>query len=304
MTNNFLKDLLIDPLSGKTLIFDVTTNSLSDGKSDSKYPIVESVPQILIDESYYIAQSSLHKEQATKFSYRDHYQKDTEIFNYFDKNVSSVERNELVRLHQSILEEVTTDMSIVLDVGCGGGWVSKELVPKGKKVISMDISSYNPINAVKELKNSNHAGLTADVYHLPIKENSIDCIIASEILEHVANPNTFISHLLKVLKPSGKLIITTPYDEKIEYNLCTHCNKPTPRFGHLHSFNEKNIIEILSQEGIVFSWKKFSNKYLIKARSHIILKYLSFKLWKLVDKLFNKIWTQETRLQIVIEKER
>lgn len=302
MAHNFLINLLIDPLTGEELLFDDATNTLSNGTSKTKYPIIESVPQLLIDESYYVAQSYLHKDQGTEFSYRDHYQKDTEVFNYFEKNISNVEKNELNRLHESILAEVSKEMSIILDVGCGGGWVSKKLVPLGKKVISMDISSSNPINAVKEMKHINHAGLTADVYHLPIKENSIDCIIASEILEHVANPDTFISHLLKVLKYSGKLIITTPYDEKIEYNLCTHCNKPTPRFAHLHSFNENNIVDIIPKEGITWSYKKFSNKYLIKARSYIVLKYLPFSLWKLVDKLSNKLWHRPTRLQIVIQK--
>jgi len=303
MTHSFLNNLLTDPLTKKPLIFNNKANTLSDGTSNNTYPIIESVPQILVDESYYIAQSSLHKTLETEFKYRDHYQKDTVSFNYFEKNVPNVSKNELTRLHESIVAEVSKEMTTILDVGCGGGWVSKKLVPLGKKVISMDISSSNPINSVKEMQHKNHAGLTADVYHLPIKEGSIDCIIASEIIEHVAIPDTFISHLLKVLKNNGKLIITTPYDEIIEYNLCTHCNKPTPRFAHLHSFNENNIQKIIPQEGITWSYKKFSNKYLIKARSYILLKYLPFKVWKLIDKLFNKLLPQPTRLQIVIQKD-
>ena len=72
------------------------------------------------------------------------------------------------------------------------------------------------------------SGLIADAYKLPFNPNTLDCIVASEIMEHTFNPEKFISNLLNVLKPGGKIIITTPYDEQINYHLCVHCNHPTP----------------------------------------------------------------------------
>jgi len=190
-----------------------------------------------------------------------------------------------------------------LDIGCGNGWVSKKLIPLGKKVISSDISYTNPINAVKDIKHINHAGLIADAYNLPLKENSIDCIIASEILEHVPDPKAFIKNLIRLIKTDGKIILTTPYNEEIEYNLCVHCNKPTPRFAHLHSFNEIDIIQFIPETGITWSSKRFINKYLSKVRSYIILQYLSYKIWNLIDNLFNRLFYKPTRLQIVIKKQ-
>lgn len=304
MNKSFLYDLLIDPVTRGPLVFDSISDSLRDSKSVNKYPITESVPRILAEGKESEGKPDLHNKYDSVFNYADHYQKDAELFDYFRNNLPGTERNEINRLHESIVKEIFEEQSVILDVGCGNGWVSKKLIPLKKKVISMDISSVNPIRAVKEVKDENHAGLIADIYNIPLKENSVDCIVASEILEHVADPTLFISILVNLLKDNGKLIITTPYNEKIEYYLCVHCNRPTPRSGHLHSFNEENITGYIPKAGVSWHSKKLINKSLSRIRSHVILKYLPFSLWKPVDRLFNILLNNPSRLQVVIIKEK
>ena len=304
MNNNFLDELLIDPLTREPLFFDITSNTLRSSFSGNSYCVIESIPRIIIDDNQSIAKSNLHHVNDSDFKYSDHYQKDADLFDYSEQNLPEITKNEFSRLRESIIREISNDLSIVLDVGCGNGWVSKKLIPLGKKVISMDISSTNPINAIREVQHKNHAGLIADAYNIPLKENSIDCIIASEILEHVPDPKSFIISLIKLLKHNGKLIITTPFNEKIEYYLCVHCNKPTPKSAHLHSFNEDNIIRFIPQTGVTWSCKSFINSDLLRIRSHIILKFFPFSFWMFIDKLFNKVFYKPTRLQIIITKEK
>jgi 2-polyprenyl-3-methyl-5-hydroxy-6-metoxy-1,4-benzoquinol methylase len=255
-----------------------------------------------VEDNLSVLKSDLHREYNSDFNYGDHYQKDAELFDYSEKDMPEVTKNEINRLHESIIKEIQKEFTTVLDVGCGNGWVSKKLIPLGKKVISMDISSANPVKALREVGHQNHAGLIADVYNIPLKENSIDCIVASEILEHVPDPKLFINNLIKLLKNNGKLIITTPYNEKIEYYLCVHCNRPTPKFAHLHSFNEENINRCIPQTGVTWSAKKFISNWLSRIRSHIILKFFPFPIWMFIDNLFTKIFNNPTRLQIVIIK--
>lgn len=302
MNDNFLNELLIDPLTGEPLFFDNISNTLRNSFSGNSYCLIESIPRIIIDDNQSIAKSNLHYVNDSDFKYHDHYQKDADLFDYSELNMPEVTKNEFCRLRESIIREISNDLSLVLDVGCGNGWVSKKLIPLGKKVISMDISSTNPINAIREVQHKNHAGLIADVYNIPLKENSIDCIIVSEVLEHVPDPKAAIINLIKLLKPNGKLIITTPYNEKIEYYLCVHCNMPTPKFAHLHSFNEDSIIRFIPQTGVTWSSKKFINNYLSRIRSYIILKFLPFNFWMFIDNLFNKVFYKPTRLQIIIIK--
>ena len=302
MDKNFLFDLLIDPKTGEQLEFVKDSSKLRSSVSGNEYRVVDTVPDLIIGDNHSIVKPDIHQKFDSEFNYTEHYQRDADIFNYSVNEEPGVSKRELSFLHKSIIKEIQDDYRIILDVGCGGSWVSKELIPMGKKVISMDISLRNPLNAVREVRHNNHAGLVADVFNLPFKENSLDCIIAAEILEHVADPKTMILNLSKLLRNNGKLIITTPYNEKIEYNLCVHCNRPTPRNAHLHSFNEINIKQYLPEEGVIVRIKKLHNKFLLKIRLHVLFKFLPYKLWLLIDSLCNKFIKSPGRIQITIIK--
>ena len=302
MSRSFLYDLLADPVTGEELFLNEVTGDLESKCSERKYQIIKSIPRILINENQDVAWSSLHNDYRSDFKYLEHYQKDADIFSYSEQSLSRSTKDEFARLRESIVAEITSDLQIVLDAGCGNGWASKKLIPHGKKVISMDISSTNPERAVEELPNENHAGLIADVYNLPLKADSIDCIIASEILEHVPDPKLFITRLITVLKPGGKLIITVPYKERIEYYLCVHCNKPTPKSAHLHSFDEKTFKELIPPDRVIWRSRKLINKYIIRLRTYIFLSYLPFSFWTIIDRSFNRVINHPTRLQIVINK--
>ncbi|MEP7265830.1 MAG: class I SAM-dependent methyltransferase [Bacteroidota bacterium] len=300
MIRPFLEKILTDPFSGAPLVYDAQQNILrnSDGVV---YSVNDDVPLLLPSgKRIEIEKDELHHRAASDFNYIEHYTKDAETFDYFAEHVSGATRNEILRLEQIIASHVPPNAETILDVGCGNGWVANLFSGK-QNVISMDISSINAIKVHHANKNKNHNSLVADIYHLPLKPESIDCIIASEIIEHVADPELFISKLYHVLKPGGTLIITTPYKEKIEYYLCVHCNKPTPKNAHLHSFDEKVIsgyMPALSKNKIT----TFSNKWLLKLRSYKVTRYLPLSAWKLLDIAANAVLPAPTRIMIRVFK--
>ncbi len=248
------------------------------------------------------AKSTLHKQYDTVFKYVDHYIKDSNNYDYFKPHENKITKDEIHRLHDTIEEEISSSASIVLDVGCGNGWLSSRMLSKGHKVISMDISRSNVIKVLQKYSSESHQGLVADAYHLPMKSNTIDCIIASEVMEHVYDPKLFIESLYRVLKPGGKIIITTPYNERIEYHLCVHCNKSTPSHAHLHTFNKDNIAEFIPSQVRFWRQKQFGNKYFHKTKLSLLLSFLSFKLWRGIDVFFNYMKNNPTRLMLIIEK--
>src|SRR5690606_33120134 len=170
-------------------------------------------------------------------------------------------------------------------------------------VVSMDIALRNTSKALEVYPYENHYAVVADAFNLPFKKDSFDFIVASEIIEHVYDPEKFVENLFSVLKPGGKLIITTPYKEKIQYSLCVHCNKPTPVHAHLHSFDEKILKALYLKDDLKhFRYKTFGNKVFIHLRTHTVLKYFGFRFWKLIDDVGNFIYHAPLRILVTWEK--
>lgn len=232
------------------------------------------------------------QDELKHFDYITHYKTDAEEFDYFEKRCGATEHEER-RVRETIIREIPHNVNLILDVGCGSGWVAKEFLGKNKKVISLDISKKNP-SIVKQLYQSqNHLPLVADSFKLPFHSESVDCVIASEIIEHVIDPKEFLRELFRVVKKGGKVVISTPYKEKIRYVLCVYCNKKTPVNAHLHSFDEIILKGLLEEIGAQKFYRIiFGNKALIFLRTHVILKFLPLSIWQAIDWLANKIYNK------------
>jgi SAM-dependent methyltransferase len=50
-----------------------------------------------------------------------------------------------------------------------------------------------------------------DITAIPIEEGSFDCVICTEVLEHVPQPERVIQELARILKPGGLLALTAPF---------------------------------------------------------------------------------------------
>jgi 2-polyprenyl-3-methyl-5-hydroxy-6-metoxy-1,4-benzoquinol methylase/uncharacterized protein YbaR (Trm112 family) len=299
---NFLIEILADPITGKDLKKEKQAEHDFLSFGDNNYRIFENVPVLLADAGMKNSGSDLHSQFHSDFNYADHYNKDANHFDYFKEEEAAATKEEIRRLHQVIIKRLPKNAQLILDVGCGSGWVAKHFLAEGKKVISVDISIKNSTQVLKENPHENHAAVVADVYHLPFKKNSFDVIIASEIMEHVYDPKLFIAKLVNVLKPGGTLIITTPYNEKIDYFLCVHCNKLTPKNAHLHSFNENNIVGFIPPEIVDFKTDRFSNKYVVRLRLNLLTSFLPYGLWKLKDAVVNSIFKKPLRFLIELHK--
>ena len=97
----------------------------------------------------------------------------------------------------------------VLEIGCGEGYGLAELAPKTEQYLAVD--KYDtPIS--KELKKQNNISFRQiEVPPLQgIEDNSIDFVVAFQIIEHINDDELFISEIFRVLRPGGKLILTTP----------------------------------------------------------------------------------------------
>lgn len=100
----------------------------------------------------------------------------------------------------------------VLDIGCGGGILSESMARRGAVVHGVDVSSGN-IAAAKI-----HAQTQPDLeiqYELSTAEDlatrdrRYDIVLNMEVIEHVADLESFVSACNKLVKPGGMQFVST-----------------------------------------------------------------------------------------------
>jgi ubiquinone/menaquinone biosynthesis C-methylase UbiE len=102
----------------------------------------------------------------------------------------------------------------VLEVGCGRGgfaiWLSKN-APQFK-ITALDFSGA-AIEIARETAAAEGAAVEfvqGDAQALPFERESFDLVISCECMEHVPDPEKMACELARVLKPGGRLALTTP----------------------------------------------------------------------------------------------
>ena len=100
----------------------------------------------------------------------------------------------------------------LLDVGCGGGILSESLAKLDANVTGLDMS-LSALNVAREHAKQNQ--LTVEYLHTSVEQHAkqfpqhYDVITCMEMLEHVPSPQSIISACATLLKPNGKLFLST-----------------------------------------------------------------------------------------------
>lgn len=94
----------------------------------------------------------------------------------------------------------------ILEVGAADGYISYLMKGQGKDVITSDISA----DACRRAKRFKLNLLICDGRHLPFKDDTFDCIVAGETLEHIKNMGYILAELQRVSKK--RIIISLPHE--------------------------------------------------------------------------------------------
>jgi 2-polyprenyl-6-hydroxyphenyl methylase/3-demethylubiquinone-9 3-methyltransferase len=99
----------------------------------------------------------------------------------------------------------------ILDIGCGGGVLSEPLRRLGGRVVGIDPA---PENAAAARLHADKSGLTIDYRATTIEAiaetgERFDLVIASEVVEHVADLPLFVRASAACVRPGGLFIVTT-----------------------------------------------------------------------------------------------
>jgi len=110
-----------------------------------------------------------------------------------------------IQIFSDIIRRLGNGLTI-LDVGAGDGVISKPIGKMGNNVISIEL----PTIAIIAHRCGVPSVVANDAEHLTFASNSFDVVIASEVLEHLWNPQNFFYEADRILKAGGYLLIETP----------------------------------------------------------------------------------------------
>lgn len=117
-------------------------------------------------------------------------------------SVFQVRKNILTAVKNTVPEFHGT----VLDVGCGI-MPYRKIILQNKQVVSyigMDLENSDYYNDIKP-------DILWNGRKIPMEDRSVDCIMATEVLEHCFEPQELLNEIFRVLKPGGMFFCTVPF---------------------------------------------------------------------------------------------
>jgi len=119
--------------------------------------------------------------------------------------------NELVRPHLKA-------GSRLLEIGCGAGNLLLQATVQGSYPVALDLSMQALTFVRSRLQEtqpgvdvpSGYACTQAIGEFLPLADKSFDYVLMSEVIEHLEAPQISVREAARVLRPGGRLLITTP----------------------------------------------------------------------------------------------
>ncbi|MBA3301202.1 MAG: class I SAM-dependent methyltransferase [Thermoleophilaceae bacterium] len=108
----------------------------------------------------------------------------------------------IARLLPRELEALSADLGVpaggrVLDYGCADV-PYRSFFPAGVEYLAADLPGNQQANTVIAPDGS-----------VAVPDGSVDCVISTQVLEHVADPELYLSECFRVLRPGGRMLLST-----------------------------------------------------------------------------------------------
>jgi 2-polyprenyl-3-methyl-5-hydroxy-6-metoxy-1,4-benzoquinol methylase len=135
----------------------------------------------------------------------------------------------------SVLEAIRG--KVVLDIAAGSGYGTKLMASEASSVYGVDIDADAVAYAKKEYAAKNITYLQGSGTEIPLDNDSVDCVVSMETIEHIEDQEKFLEEVKRVLRPGGFVVISTPND------------KVYPKGNHFHvrEHNKRSLTALLTQ---------------------------------------------------------
>lgn len=100
--------------------------------------------------------------------------------------------------------------ALCVDIGCGGGFVSAEVYNRFKcRISSFDVSTEAIRLATVENNFCGSDYRVSSAEKLPLPDQCADVVLCIGVLEHIVDIKNALAEIYRILKPNGKIVVTT-----------------------------------------------------------------------------------------------
>ena len=137
----------------------------------------------------------------------------------FYNDLNSISRNRLTDNNEECINAIINDCAKVrnvLDVGCGRGYVLRELHSALPNV------SLVGVDLLRSTTDTVFGYVASAANNLPFRDNSFDVVCCTHVIEHVVDPASVVAELVRVARKM--VIIVTPKQRPYYFTLDEHIN--------------------------------------------------------------------------------
>ncbi|CRK58934.1 Methyltransferase [Alloactinosynnema sp. L-07] len=98
--------------------------------------------------------------------------------------------------------------AVVLEAGCGEGYGADLLAERARLVVGLDYDELTAAHVAKVYPSVRT--LRGNLAALPLRSGSVDVVANLQVIEHLWDQEGFLAECRRVLRPGGRLLITTP----------------------------------------------------------------------------------------------
>ena len=154
---------------------------------------------------------------------------------------------------QEKLLALVGEVDRVLDVGCSTGYLAERMQKQGSTVVGLDVDERSA-ELARQFCEAVYVG-DVETMELPFEPGTFDVILCGDLIEHLRDPQGFLTRIRPFLRPGGRLVLSTP-------NIANWAMRLSLLFGrfrytewgildqtHTHLFTRKTLEETLRAAG-------------------------------------------------------
>lgn len=153
----------------------------------------------------------------------------------------------------NIRDEITKmdKVNSVLDVGCGTGYVTRQVSDLAEIVKGIDLDE-DLIDKAKSASENPQYYDTGNIFDLPYDKKSFDLVIAADVIEHLKDDIRALKELKRILKPQGSVLLSVP---NLKFLFGPHDESA----GHFRRYNLTEVTTLASNAGLRVATHRYCN---------------------------------------------